>query len=85
MWYDISIKTKTIMYDNYTIELEHGTRMEGGITEGKPLAPVEYTTYKIFREGKLVGLAFNEADAQTAIETMEKYPHAGRAMHNRFD
>ncbi len=71
--------------ENYTVETKVGTRMVGGVLDGTPMHEVEYTTFQIFRDGKLVGLVYDVNDVQTAIDTMEKYPHAGRTMGNRFD
>jgi hypothetical protein len=73
------------MKNNYTVEQQVGKRMAGGVLDGTPMHEVEYTTYRILRDGQLVGLVFDEADVETAIERMEKYPHAGRTMNNRFD
>ena len=72
-------------FPNYTVEKHVGKRMVGGVLDGTPMHEVEYITYRIFRDGKLVGLTYDEAYIETAIETMEKYPHAGRMMNNRFD
>jgi hypothetical protein len=72
-------------YENYTVEPQVGKRMVGGVLDGTPMHEVEYTTFRILRDGQLVGLVYDQADVQIAIETMEKYPHAGRTMNNRFD
>ena len=72
-------------YEHYTVEPRVETRMAGGVLDGTPMHEVEYTTFRILRDGQLVGLVYDQADVQTAIETMEKYPHAGRTMHSRFD
>ena len=73
------------MNNNYTIEIEYGTRMEGGVLDGTPMHPVEYTQYNILRDGQLVGFVFDAEDINTAIEAMEKYPRAAETMHSRFD
>ena len=72
-------------FPNYTVEPQVGKRMVGGVLDGTPMHEVEYTTFRILRDGKLVGLVYDQADVQIAIERMENYPHAGRTMNNRFD
>ena len=72
-------------FPNYTVEKHIGKRMAGGVLDGTPMHEVEYITYRILRDGKLVGLTYDEEHIQAAIETMEKYPHAGRTMGSRFD
>ena len=72
-------------YKNYTIETRVEKRMAGGVLDGTPMHEVEYTTFRILRDGQLVGLVYDQADVQTAIETMEKYPRAAREMGSRFD
>ena len=73
------------MKNNYTIETKVNKRMAGGVLEGCEMYEVEYTQFNILRDGQLVGFVFDVNDINTAIEAMEKYPEAGRAMGNRFD
>ena len=73
------------MKENYTVEMKTSKRMKGGALEGCEMYEVEETHYHIFRDGKLVGITFDAEDINLAIERMEKYPHAGRTMNNRFD
>lgn len=73
------------MRTDYTIETQVGTRMAGGVLEGCEMYEVEYTTYRILKDGQLVGLVYDQADVETAIQTMEKYPNAAQVMNNRFD
>ena len=73
------------MRTDYTIETQTGTRMVGGITEGCELREEAYTTYRILRNEVLVGIVYDHADIETAIETMEKWPGVGRVIGSRFD
>ena len=72
-------------FPNYTVEKNIGKRMVGGVLDGTPMHEVEYITFRILRDGKLVGLTYDEEHIQAAIETMEKYPHAARNMGSRLD
>ena len=59
--------------------------MVGGVLDGTAMREEEYTQFSILRDGQLVGFVFDEADINTAIEAMEKYPRASETMHSRFD
>ena len=67
----------------YKVEVEHRTRMAGGILEGCELYEVKTTTYNIYRDGALVGFVFDVDDIAKAVAAIED--PARRPYGTRFD
>ena len=77
-----TLKTFTTDKAVYTIELDHNRRVDR--FEDGVAVWADVTTFRIMLDGKLVSVAYDEADIPMVIDAQENTArYAG--MNNRFD
>lgn len=77
------MKTFTTDLATYEIQPETGCRVDAFDTDGQPIWE-EYTTFRIFKDGKLLSVAYDEDDIPMVINCQEQ-PERYAGMNSRFD